>query len=153
MLFGVLLVVTWLILLIRYPHKALPVSLVALCGIGLLAGWVLWQEARDEERLARLELSLDYAPDQCPAYRPLRVILRNTSSLPLRELTWRIAAYPLEDDLNLTRADTVARYHGAAPLAPDAQWQDCLPLPALRPGYSPESLVFRAERRRGHFAD
>ena len=109
MLFGILLVVTWLILLIRYPHKALPVSLVALLGIGLLAGWVLWQEARDEERLTRLELSLDYAPDQCPAHRPLRVTLRNTSSLPLRELTWRIAAYPLEDDLNLTRADLYQR--------------------------------------------
>lgn len=153
MLLGVLLVITWLILLIRYPHKALPVSLVALLGIGLLASWVLWQEARDEDRLARLELSLDYAPGQCPAHRPLRVSLRNTSTLPLRELTWRIAAYPAEDDLNLARSETVARYHGAAPLAPGAQWHDCLPLPALRPGYVPESLVFRAERRRGHFAD
>lgn len=120
MLFGVLLVMTWLILLIRYPHKALPVSLVALLGIGLLASWVLWQEARDEDRLARLELSLDYAPGQCPAHRPLRVSLRNTSTLPLRELTWRIAAYPSEDDLNLARSETVARYHGAAPLAPGA---------------------------------
>ena len=153
MLFGVLLVLTWLVLLVRYPHKALPVSLVALLGIGLLASWVLWQEAREDSRLTRLELGLDYAPLQCPPHRPLRVTLRNTSTLSLYELSWRIAAYPAEDDLNLVRADSMARYHGVAPLAPDAQWQDCLPLPALRPGYSPESLVFRAERRRGHFAD
>lgn len=153
MLFGALLVLTWLILLLRYPHKALPVSLAALCGIGLVAAWVLWQEARDEERLARLELSLAYAPGPCPNHRPLRVTLRNTSDRPLHELTWRIAAYPAEDDLNLVRSNITARYHGAAPLAPGAQWHDCLPLPALRPGYRPESLVYRAERRRGHFAD
>lgn len=153
MLFGALLVVTWLILLTRYPHKALPVSLAALSGIGLLAAWVLWQEARDEQRLARLELSLDYAPQQCPAHRPLRVFLRNTNTLPLRELTWHTTAYRAGDDLNLVRSQTPARYHAAAPLAPEAQWHDCLPLPALRPGYAPESLQFRAERRRGHFAD
>lgn len=57
MLFGVLLVLTWLVLLIRYPQKALPVSLVALASIGLLAAWVLWREALDEKRLARLALS------------------------------------------------------------------------------------------------
>ncbi|HLT05361.1 MAG TPA: multidrug transporter [Pseudomonas sp.] len=152
MLFGALLVVTWLILLTRYPHKALPVSLAALCGIGLLAAWVLWQEARDEDRLARLELSISYAPQQCSAQRPLLVSLRNTSTLPLRELTWHTTAYRAGDDLNLVRAETLARYHAAAPLAPDAQWRDCLPLPALRPGYRPETLQFRAERRRGHFA-
>src|SRR5690606_17758847 len=148
MLFGALLVVTWLILLTRYPHKALPVSLAALCGIGLLAAWVLWQEARDEDRLARLELSISYAPQQCSAQRPLLVSLRNTSTLPLRELTWHTTAYRAGDDLNLVRAETLARYHAAAPLAPDAQWRDCLPLPALRPGYRPETLQFRAERRR-----
>ena len=153
MLFGALLVFTWLILLIRYPHKALPVSLAALSGIGLLAAWVLWQEARDEDRLARLELSIDYAPRQCPTHRPLLVSLRNTRALPLRELTWHTAAYRPGDDLNLVRSATQARYHAAAPLAPDAQSQDCLPLPALRPGYTPDSLQFRAERRRGHFAD
>ena len=98
-------------------------------------------------------MSLEYSSQQCPVHRPLRVTLRNTSTLSLRELTWRIAAYRVGDDLNLVRSEAMARYHGAAPLAPNAQWLDCLPLPALRPGYTPESLIFRAERRRGHFTD
>ena len=36
MLFGIVLVITWLILLIRYPTKALPVSMAALVGLCLL---------------------------------------------------------------------------------------------------------------------
>ena len=37
MFIGVLLVITWLILLLRYPAKALPVSLAAAFGLGLVA--------------------------------------------------------------------------------------------------------------------
>ncbi|MGV8520666.1 multidrug transporter, partial [Pseudomonas aeruginosa] len=37
MLIGALLVLTWVILLVRYPAKALPVSLAALAGLGLVA--------------------------------------------------------------------------------------------------------------------
>ena len=70
MLIGVLLVLSWLILLIRYPLKALPISMAALAGLALVASWVLWQENRDARYLAHLELRLRYDPQQCPADRP-----------------------------------------------------------------------------------
>ena len=43
MFIGVLLVITWLVLLLRYPAKALPVSVAAAlgwsgCGVGGVAG-------------------------------------------------------------------------------------------------------------------
>ena len=79
MLFGAALVITWLILLIRYPTKALPVSMAALVGLGLVATWVIWQESRDERYLAHLELRLHYDPQRCPADRPLAIDLKNGS--------------------------------------------------------------------------
>lgn len=66
MLIGVLLVITWLILLLRYPARALPVSLAAFIGLGLVAAWVLWQENRETRQLERLEMRITYSPGQCP---------------------------------------------------------------------------------------
>ena len=67
MFIGVLLVITWLILLLRYPAKALPVSLAAAFGLALVACWVVWLDNREAQQLARLELRLSYAPEHCPA--------------------------------------------------------------------------------------
>jgi hypothetical protein len=154
MLIGVLLAITWLVLLVRYPARALPVSAVALLGLGLVAAWVLWQEHRGEQRLAHLELRLEYAPGHCPSHRPLHLVLTNGSDRPLQSLRWQIAAYRPDSDLNLAqnRGET-PRYHAADHLQPGASWEDCLPVPPLRPGYRPESLDFQAQRLRGQFAD
>jgi hypothetical protein len=153
MLFGAILVLSWLILLIRYPSKALPVSLAALIGLGLVTSWVLWQESRVNRHLANLELRLDYAPDHCPADRPLAITLRNASPAPLMELNWQVAAYRPGDSVNLVenRYDT-PRYSGPGDLQPGASWEHCLPLPILRSGYRASTLEFRAERLQGSFS-
>ncbi|ROM66927.1 multidrug transporter [Pseudomonas brassicacearum] len=154
MLIGVLLIITWLILLLRYPAKALPVSLAAFVGLGLVAAWVLWQENRDTRQLARLELRITYAPEHCPADRPLSLTLNNGNDVPLTELHWRIAAYAPGDTINLADTPyTAPRYRGPGELQAGASWQDCLPLPALRPGYRPQTLEFRAERLQGSFSN
>ncbi|MCB2813709.1 hypothetical protein KQ880_15460, partial [Listeria monocytogenes] len=63
MLIGALLVLTWVILLVRYPAKALPVSLAALAGLCLVAAWVIWQDNDESRHLQRQELRLSYAPE------------------------------------------------------------------------------------------
>ncbi len=93
MFIGVLLVLTWLVLLLRYPAKALPVSVAAAIGLGLVATWVVWMDNREVKQLARLELRITYAPEQCPADRPLQLTMNNGNDVPLTELRWRIAAY------------------------------------------------------------
>lgn len=154
MLIGVLLVITWLILLLRYPAKALPVSLAAFIGLGLVAAWVLWQESRETRQLERLELRISYAPQQCPADRPLSLTMKNNNDVPLIELRWRVAAYAPGDTINLADSPYDApRYRGPGELQAGADWQDCLPLPPLRPGYRPQSLEFRAERLHGSFSN
>jgi len=153
MLFGAILVLSWLILLIRYPSKALPISLAALIGLGLVTSWVLWEESRENRHLAHLELRLDYAPDSCPGDRPLALNLKNDSEAALRELQWQIAAYRPGDRTNLAeRLYETPRYSGPGDLQPGAEWQTCLPLPTLRSGYRASTLKFRAERLQGSFS-
>ncbi|RJG10347.1 multidrug transporter [Pseudomonas cavernicola] len=154
MLIGALLVLTWLILLVRYPAKALPVSLAALFGLALVAVWVFWLDQREERQLAHLELRLNYAPGECPADRPLALNLKNGSDKPLLELRWKVSAYAPGDSVNLVQSFYDSpRYRGPGELLPGESWQDCLPLPPLRPGYRAATVEFRAERLQGSFAD
>ncbi len=153
MLIGAILVLSWLILLIRYPSKALPISLGALIGLGLVTSWVLWEESRENRHLAHLQLRLDFAPERCPADRPLALQLRNGSEAAMLELRWQIAAYRPGDRTNLAeRLYESPRYSGPGELLPGAEWQSCLPLPNLRSGYRASTLEFRAERLQGTFS-
>ncbi|MHB0852205.1 multidrug transporter [Stutzerimonas nitrititolerans] len=154
MLIGALLIATWVILLVRYPLRALPISLGAVLGLGLVAGWVLWQEQRERSLLAQLELRLSHAPEHCSASQPLHVVLRNQSPQPLQNLQWEIAAYAPGTQVNLVevRHDS-PRYEGPGDLQSGAQWEACMPLPSLRPGYRARTLRFSAERLQGRFAD
>jgi hypothetical protein len=154
MIIGAVLIFTWLVLLLRYPSKALPVSLAAAVGLGIVAGVVVWQDKRDARRLERLQLRLDYAPQQCPTGKPLLVLIDNGNDVPLQELRWKVAAYAPGDTVNLADDTyTAPRYRGPGELLPGSQWQDCLPLPPLRNGYRPQTLEFRAERLQGAFSD
>jgi hypothetical protein len=154
MLIGVFLLLTWLILLLRYPSRALPISMAALLGLGLVASWVIWQESRESQRLGHLQLRLEYAPERCPGNRPLALELTNGSDATLQELHWQVAAYRPGETVNLARQLYESpRYSGPGDLLPGATWQDCLPLPTLRSGYRASTLEFRAERLQGHFTD
>ncbi|MES2818304.1 MAG: multidrug transporter [Pseudomonadota bacterium] len=156
MLIGALLVLTWFVLLIRYPARAVAVSGAALSGLVLLAAWVVWSEHREARQLAHLELRLHYTRDAnpCPSDRPLALHLKNGSDTPLLELRWKIAAYAPGDTLNLAQnLYETPRYRGPGELQPGASWQDCLPLPPLRPSYRASTLEFRAEDLQGRFAD
>lgn len=154
MLLGAILLFAWLILVIRHPAKALPISLAAVLVIGLMAAWVLWEERLVNEQLARLDVRLAYQPDQCPADRPLKISVHNGSSTTLLDLAWIVQAYRPGDDLNLAESPYEAeRSLGPPRLQAGTDWQDCLPLPPLRRGYRADTLEFRAERLHGRFAD
>jgi hypothetical protein len=154
MLIGAILILTWFILLVRYPAKALPLSLSAVLGVALIALWVLWEEQGEERRFARLDIQLSYSPQGCPADRPLAIQVRNGGDATLRDFAWQVQAFRPGDTINLAQPSyDRPRYLGPAELQPGAQWQDCLPLPPIRQGYRPQSLEFRAAGLRGKFVD
>ncbi len=153
MLIGTLLIVTWLVLLVRYPTRATAISLAALLALGLVALGVIWQDNRELRRLEQIELSLEL-DGNCPADLPLRARLRNGSDSGLHDMRWQVGAYQRGDSINLadSRYDS-PRYRAPHTLLPGSDWSECLPLPPLRPGYRAESLEFRAERLRGRFGE
>ena len=154
MIIGTLLILTWLILLLRYPAKALPVSLAAAAGLGIVAAIVIWQDHRETRQLEHLDIRLGYDPQRCPADRPLSVTITNANQVALQELHWRVAAYAPGDTANLTDNTYLsARYRGPGELQAKDTWQDCVPLPVLRKGYRPQTLEFRAEHLQGSFSD
>lgn len=154
MIIGAVLIFSWLVLLLRYPAKALPVSLAAAVGLGIVASMVIWQDKRDARRLDHLQMRLAYAADKCPIGRPLQVLIDNGNDVPLQELRWKVAAYAPGDSVNLADDTyTAPRYRGPGELLPGSQWQDCLPLPPLRAGYRAQTLEFRAERLQGTFSN
>lgn len=153
MLIGIFLIISWIILLIRYPSKALPISGAAVFALALLALWVIMSDTREAHRLARLEMRIAFDPQGCPADRPLRLNLNNGNNVPMVELQWQIAAYAPGQTANLAEnLYTAPRYRGPGELQAGADWQDCLALPPLRPGYRPQTLEFRAERLQGSFS-
>lgn len=154
MLFGILLAITWLILLIRYPHKALPVSLIVLCGFALLASYALWQQQAQEQSLQQISITLHYAPEQCPPAKPLQVSIHNQNNKSVHELRWKLYVQQPGQSANLIQGRSQnLHYDAPQPLAAHASWQTCLPLPTLTPGYRPASLDFHAVDLRGHFRD
>ncbi|SDT17629.1 multidrug transporter [Pseudomonas oryzae] len=151
MLIGALLTLSWLALLIRYPARAVPLSLAAVFALGLVALLLLWQEQRQRQRLERLELTL--ALDAvCPADRPLRARLHNGSDAALHDLRWQVGAYQRGDSINLadSRYDS-PHYRAPHTVLAGRDWTECLPLPPLRPGYRAAGLEFRAVRLEGRF--
>jgi hypothetical protein len=154
MLIGALLVLTWLVLLIRYPLRAVPISLGAVLGLAVVAGWVVWQEQREQSLLAQLQVQISFDSRACPGAQPLRVTLHNQSDKALRNLRWETQAFAPGDRVNLVeRAYDAPRYQGPGNLQPGESWESCMPAPRLRSGYRASSLEFRAERLEGSFGD
>ncbi|BAU72792.1 hypothetical protein [Metapseudomonas furukawaii] len=153
MLIGIVLILTWLILLLRYPAKALPLSMAAVTGLGLVAAWVLWQERVEERRFARLEIQLRL-DDTCPADRPLAIVVHNGADAVLQDFAWQLQATRPGDTIDLVQPSYEhPRYLGPREIQPGADWRDCLPLPPIRQGYRARSLEFRASDLRGTFVD
>jgi len=152
MLPPVLIPLTWLALLLRYPKRTLAIGVPLLLILGSIAGWLILDQRNNQYLLDHLDMQISYAPTQCPTDTPLLVQLRNNTDQSLKDLQWRIAAYRPGENINLIETlYTESRYSSSSPLVSGTQWQTCLPLPSLRAGYRASTLEFRVERRQGHF--
>jgi hypothetical protein len=152
MLPPVLIPLTWLALLLRYPKRTLAIGVPLLAVLGSIAAWLILDQRNNQYLLDHLDMHISYAPTQCPAHAPLLVQLRNNTDHSLKDLQWRIAAYRPGENINLIETlYTESRYSSSSPLVAGAQWQTCLPLPSLRAGYRASTLEFRVERRQGNF--
>ncbi|MCJ8169781.1 multidrug transporter [Atopomonas sediminilitoris] len=150
---GAVLALGWLILLLRFPARALPISLAALLVLFSIAGSVLWLDHRHTQQTARLMLHLSWSAE-CPPEQPLRTALNNQSDHTLLALTWQISAEQQGQGIELTN-ERLPRGHFrlSQGLASGKTWQACLPLPRLRDGVNPTQLSYQAHQLHATFAD
>lgn len=139
-------------LLFRYPKQTI-IIVCALLGVFIsLAMVVALQQNKTEQALNKLLLTIEYQPAQCGKQTPLAVTLHNTSKHDLTQLSWTIAAYRPNSNLNVAQnIYPTPSYSAGHALAPNNQWTSCSEVPPLRTGYSAPSLVFKAENLNGKF--
>ena len=151
MLIGALLILTWLVLLVRYPLRAVPISLGP-CSVWHLSPAGCSGRNIEEQLLSRLEIRLTHDP-QRPALSRCMCNWSTTRTGSCRVCNGRWPPIPRAHAPTLARrAYDAPAYQGPGDLQPGVRWESCLPLPLLRSGYRAATLEFHAERLQGHFA-
>ena len=152
MALGIVLLLAWLILLVRFPRPMVPASLI-IVGLALLLGAIVapmqWLDGR---RVDQLDIRISYAPQACEFGKPLRVDIANRSSHSVSDISWRLLAVQPGYNSNLVDTSTsAASYRVDHLIAPDEQWTGCYRVPRLRTGYRAPDLDYRADHVRADF--
>ncbi|HDZ56501.1 MAG TPA: multidrug transporter [Pseudomonas xinjiangensis] len=152
MLFGLVLLLIWLVLLVRFPRITLPASAIV-AGLALLlaigAVFFQWLESRQTQQL---DIDVRYSPDDCEFGKPLKVTVDNGSAKTAANISWRLLATQTGYNSNLLDiSSSDATYRVDAALAPGQNWERCFDPPRLRTGYRAPDLEYRADRIRADF--
>ncbi|WP_339844534.1 hypothetical protein [uncultured Halopseudomonas sp.] len=142
---GIVLLVAWLFLLLRYPRIMLPASGVLVALALVLAAFVGVRQWQNDQHLDQLHISIDYQPAGCEFGKPLRVRIDNQSGLIASNIEWQLHASQAGQQRNLLDTSvTGAEYRVGEPIEAGGQWQRCFSLPPLRSGYRPSDMRYRA---------
>ena len=147
--FGIVLLLVWLVLLVRFPRLMLPATGILIGIAVLLAAGVGINQWRHDQRVSQIEISIHYAPDSCDFGKPLQVHINNPTSRTISQLDWQISATQPGYNTNLVNTRNV--YQIDQPLQNKEQWQQCYALPPLRSGYRATDLAFHAEQVHANF--
>ncbi|MFZ2289209.1 MAG: multidrug transporter [Halopseudomonas yangmingensis] len=146
---GLVVLLAWILLLLRFPRIMIPASLGVLAVALLLAVSVGVKQWLDSRQLARIDIRIEYAPQQCEFGKPLLVRIDNRSERTAQRISWQLLARQPGYSSNLIdTGSTDAGWETDRALAPGEQWQHCLRLPRLRSGYQPAELEYQAQRVR-----
>lgn len=142
---GIVLLLVWLILLLRYPRIMLPASGVVLALALLLAAFVGVRQWQNDRHLEQLQINIEYQPKGCEFGNPLRVVVHNRSGLTASNIEWYLHATQAGQERNLLDTSvTGAVYQVGEPLGPGERWQRCFPVPPVRTGYRAPDLRYHA---------
>jgi hypothetical protein len=149
---GIVLLLVWLVLLVRFPRVMLPVSGV-LAGLGLLlALFVFGRQWLEDRHTGQLAVQLSYAPEACDFGRPLRVTIENQSNRSASDIRWQLHATQAGFNTNLLDlSSTDATFRIDQQLAPGETLERCYAVPRLRSGFREPDLTYRAEALRADF--
>lgn len=146
---ALILLVVWILLLLRFPRVMLPASFGVLGVALLIGGAVAVKQWLDARQLARIDIRIQYLPQECEFGKPLQVSITNNSDLTARRISWQMLARQPGYSSNLLDVGSRdASWETDTALAPGAHWQQCLAVPRLRSGYRAEQLEYQAQHLR-----
>jgi hypothetical protein len=142
---GIVLLLVWLFLLLRYPRVMLPTSGVLVGLALLLAAFVGIRQWQNNQHLEELHVTIAYQPESCEFGKPLSVKIDNRSELSASDIQWQLHASQPGQQRNLLDT-TVAGdvYRVSEILAPGASWQRCFAVVPLRTSYRASDMQYRA---------
>lgn len=151
---GIVLLLVWLVLLVRFPRIMLPVSGILITLALLLAGALGFREWQADRQLSQIDIDLSYVPDQCDFGKPLALTIQNNSERTVDHLSWQLLAIQPGFNTNLVDVGISANtYRVSQRLKPGDQWHDCYSVPRLRSGYHPGDLEYHAIKIQADFSD
>lgn len=151
---GIILLLVWLFLLLRYPRIMLPASGGVLAVALLLAAFVGVRQWQNNQHLDQLQISVQYQPQGCEFGKPLQMVVDNRSGLTASDIEWQLHASQPGQQRNLLDTNvTGAVYRVDVALEPSQRWERCFSLPPLRSGYRAEELRYRAADASAQFHD
>ena len=152
MALGIVLLLAWLILLLRFPRPMVPASLIIVALALLLGAIVATMQWLDGRRVDQLDINIAYAPDACEFGKPLRVDVTNNSAHTVTHISWRLLAAQPGYNSNLVDTSTTAStYRIEHSIPPDGNWTGCYQVPRLRTGYRAPDLDYRTDHLRADF--
>lgn len=146
---GIVLLLVWLVLLVRYPRPMLPATAIigvialVIAAVAAVAQW------RHERQVSQIEISIRHDPEHCEFGRPLRVEVHNRSTRTVTGMSWQLRASQAGYSFDLLTGEASRRTYLLDDILPaDGRWQRCYPAPALRSGYRAGDLEYRADQVR-----
>src|SRR5690554_6651078 len=89
---GIVLLLVWLVLLVRYPRPMLPATAIIGVIALLIAAVAAVTQWRHERQVSQIEISIRHDPERCEFGRPLRVEVHNRSTRTVTGMSWQIRA-------------------------------------------------------------
>src|SRR5690606_30356822 len=86
---GIVLLLVWLVLLVRYPRPMLPATAIIGVIALLIAAMAAVTQWRHERQVSQIEISIRHDPEHCEFGRPLRVEVHNRSTRTVTGMSWR----------------------------------------------------------------
>ncbi|UAW98915.1 hypothetical protein KEM63_02740 [Halopseudomonas nanhaiensis] len=152
MAFGVVLLIVWLILLIRFPRVMLRATGVLVIVAGVFAAGAAFWQWQQRQRVERIDFDIRYDAHSCNLAQPIRVRLINQSGRDAVQVHWELKAVQPGYSTNLVDTSSdAATYRTEKRLADGEAFEQCLPPPRLRSGYRARDLEYRADRIRVDF--
>lgn len=151
---GILLLLIWLVLLVRFPRIMLPASGILVALILLLASALGIRQWQTERQTSRVTISIRHAPAHCDFGKPLVVTIDNGSKRTVSQLSWQLQAIQPGFNTNLVDVGINANtYQLDQQLPPGEQWHGCYSVPRLRSGYRADDLEYHAAQIHAEFTD